>query len=224
MVTKKKASPPTSNGTDKAAMWIGFGVVVLAIVLVLGSGIRTMMKGKEGVQVPDAPIQPQAQDPAQPQPKAEVPTQPKTTAQEQADLAPDFSLPQVGSGKAFHLNAQRGKVVLVDFWATWCGPCRMAIPHLIELQKEYGKKGFTMVGVSLDQQGEPVVGPFYQQWKMNYPVVIDSDGSVARNYGGIRSIPTAVLIDRKGKIINGFVGYRPKEVFEEAIKAALAKS
>jgi peroxiredoxin len=95
---------------------------------------------------------------------------------------------------------------------------------LIELQKEYGNKGFTVVGISLDQQGEPVVGPFYQQWHMNYPVVIDGDGSTARNYGGIRSIPTAVLIDKHGKIVNGFVGYRPKEVFEEAIKAELAKS
>lgn len=140
-----------------------------------------------------------------------------------ADQAPDFSLAEVGTGKTFSLSANKGKVVLIDFWATWCGPCRMAIPHLIELQKEYGDKGFTMVGVSLDQQGEPVVAPFYRQWNMNYPVVIDADGSVARNYGGIRSIPTAVLIDKHGKIVNGFVGYRPKEVFEEAIKAELAK-
>jgi len=140
-----------------------------------------------------------------------------------ADQAPEIALKMVGTDKIFRLSEHRGKVVLVDFWATWCGPCRMAIPHLIELQKQYGKKGFTMLGVSLDQQGEPVVAPFYKQWNMNYPVVIDSDGSAARNYGGIRSIPTAVLINKQGKIVNGFVGYRPKEVFEEAIKAELAK-
>src|SRR6185369_14044236 len=114
-------------------------------------------------------------------------------------------------GKPFRLSDQKGKVVLIDFWATGCGPCRMAIPHLIELQKEYKGKGLQVVGVSLDQQGPAVVKPFYQQWKMNYTVVIDDQGAAARDYGGIRSIPTAILVGRDGRIVTGFVGYRPKE-------------
>jgi thiol-disulfide isomerase/thioredoxin len=138
--------------------------------------------------------------------------------------APDFTLAEIGTGKNFKLSEQKGKVVLIDFWATWCGPCRMAIPHLIELQNEYKSKGFTLVGVSLDQQGEAVVRPFYKSWKMNYPVVVDQQGEVARNYGGIRSIPTALLVDKQGRVINAFIGYRPKSEFENAIRAALAKS
>lgn len=138
--------------------------------------------------------------------------------------APDFTLLDIQSGKPFKLSEQKGKVVLIDFWATWCGPCRMAIPHLIELHKQYKPQGFTMAGISLDQQGEAVVRPFYKSWKMNYPVMVDQMGEVARLYGGIRSIPTALLIDKQGRVINAFVGYRPKDEFENAIKAALAKS
>jgi peroxiredoxin len=98
----------------------------------------------------------------------------------------------------------------------------MSIPHLIDLQKEHGGKNFTVVGVSLDQQSQ-VLPPFVTQWKMNYPVVNDSDGAVARAYGGIRSIPTGVLIDRHGKVITGFVGYHPKEEMEAMVEQALAK-
>jgi thiol-disulfide isomerase/thioredoxin len=153
---------------------------------------------------------------------------PKPTPAPQADdsnlqEAPDFTMTDVSTGKSFRLSEQRGKVVLIDFWATWCGPCRMAIPHLIELQREYRKKGLQVVGVSLDQQGPAVVKPFYEQWKMNYAVVVDDQGVVARDYGGIRSIPTALLLDKHGRILTGFVGYRPKEEYEQAIKAALAK-
>jgi thiol-disulfide isomerase/thioredoxin len=138
--------------------------------------------------------------------------------------APDFTMIDVSTGKTFRLSEQRGKVVLIDFWATWCGPCRMAIPHLIELQKEYRKRGLQVVGVSLDQQGPAVVKPFYEQWKMNYAVVVDDQGMIARDYGGIRSIPTALLLDKHGRILTGFVGYRPKQEYEQAIKAALARS
>ena len=138
------------------------------------------------------------------------------------EMAPDFTLPTVLDGKVFQLSQQRGKVVLVDFWATWCPPCRMSIPHLKDLQEQYGGKDFTVVGISLDQQSERVK-PFVTEWAMKYPVVNDADGAVARAYGGIRSIPTGILIDRHGKVITGFVGYRPKEEMEALVKQALAK-
>jgi thiol-disulfide isomerase/thioredoxin len=136
-------------------------------------------------------------------------------------IPPDFSLPAVGTGKTVTLSKYRGKVVLLDFWATWCGPCRMEIPHLIELQKAYRDQGFNIIGVSLDRQGEPVVKSFMEQWKVNYTMVMDSSGQLANTYGGIRSIPTTLLIGRDGEVKQVFVGYNSKEIFEEAIKKAL---
>jgi thiol-disulfide isomerase/thioredoxin len=209
----KKTTPeknsPASGGSDQAVMWTSLGVVALLV-----GGFVFMKRTK----APDAA--------PQPAPSVEAPAQSQASSSHAPDSrnpqAPDFSLANVMDGKSFRLSEQRGKVVLVDFWATWCGPCRMAIPHLIELQKEYKSQGLQVVGVSLDQQGPAVVKPFYQQWKMNYTVVVDDQGAVARDYGGIRSIPTAVLIGRDGHIVTGFVGYRPKEEYEKAIKAALA--
>ncbi len=149
--------------------------------------------------------------------------QPDGDKQAATNLAPDFSRPEVNSGKAIKLSAYRGKVVIVDFWATWCGPCRMEIPHFVELQKQYQGKGFTFVGVSLDQQGPGVVKKFISQWNINYPIVMDMEGALAQSYGGIRGIPTTFIIGKKGDIKDTHVGYRPKEVFEEAIKKALAE-
>lgn len=101
----------------------------------------------------------------------------------------------------------------------------MAIPHLIDLQKKYGHHGFTVVGVSVDQQGPDVVRAFTQNWKVNYPVVVDGDGSVARDYGGVRAIPTTVVIDGTGRVVGDpLIGYRPLEEYEALIKKALKAS
>ncbi len=151
--------------------------------------------------------------------------QPSSQPAPQADsrTPPDFSLASVETGKEVRLSALKGKVVLIDFWATWCGPCRMEIPHFVELQKQYSKD-LRIVGISLDQQGEMVVRPFMRQWKINYDIVIDTTGQVQSSYGGIRSIPTALLVGRDGQVKDVFVGYRPKEVFESAIQKALTES
>ena len=208
------APPAASFGrSDQAVLWTSLGVVALIV-----GGFVFMNRAKS----PTAPEQPEPSAVAAMQPGPDAAKPAAAVKDERNPLAPDFSLANVNDGKTFHLADQKGKVVLIDFWATWCGPCRMAIPHLIELQKQYKGKGFQVVGVSLDQQGPAVVKPFYQQWKMNYIVVVDDKGEVARDYGGIRSIPTAVLVGKDGHIITGFVGYRPKEEYEKAIKSALA--
>jgi|GEM_PF-1271933 cytochrome c biogenesis protein CcmG/thiol:disulfide interchange protein DsbE len=230
MATKKKASrpsaPPPGNPAEASGSMLGIGITFAVAAVLLGSAVYFAYHRNPAVTADPVPVQaaqpavqPQVAAPAQAQ--APSASEGKDSAKSDASLAPDFSLVNVADGKPVTLSKLRGKVVLVDFWATWCPPCRMTIPHLMDLQKEYGGKRFTVVGISLDQQGESVVKPFYDAWKMNYPVVIDQDGSVARNYGGIRSIPTGLLIDRGGRVITGFVGYRPKDEIEGLVKKAL---
>ena len=139
-------------------------------------------------------------------------------------LPPDFWLPEIYTDKQIKLSDYEGKVVLLDFWATWCGPCRMELPHFVELQEAYKGKGFSMIGVSLDQAGVDHVKTFTTQWKINYPIVVDGAGEVGMAYGGIRSIPTTLLIGKDGTVKAQFVGYRDKVEFETAIKKALAEA
>ena len=123
-------------------------------------------------------------------------------------------------GKTVKSTDFAGKVVIVDFWATWCPPCRAEIPGFVELQKEYGEKGLVIVGVSLDQQGPRVVKPFAEKFGMNYPVVM-GDEAIVTAFGGVEGLPTTFVIDRQGDIVKRHVGYAPKTDFETAIKPLL---
>lgn len=134
--------------------------------------------------------------------------------------APDFSLPRSGDGKAVKLSDFNGKVRIVNFWATWCPPCRAEIPHFVSMYKELKGKGVEIIGISLDQKGDSVVAPFVKDNQMNYPVVIGNE-KVVSAYGGIRGIPTTFIVDRKGKIVKKFVGL-PSDT-EEGIKDAFMK-
>jgi peroxiredoxin len=135
--------------------------------------------------------------------------------------APDFALTDL-SGKTVRLSDFKGKIVLLDFWATWCGPCRKEIPDFIQLQRQYADKGFTILGISLDEEGAAVVKPFARQFGINYPLVIGTTQATAA-YGGIQAVPTAFLIGRDGRILLTFVGARDKSDFEQAIRSALPK-
>jgi thiol-disulfide isomerase/thioredoxin len=117
----------------------------------------------------------------------------------------------------------KGKVVLVNFWATWCEPCRGEIPSLIEFQKKYSDKGFTLLGVAMDDDGAKVVQPFVQKTKfdvngekmpMNYPIVIGND-SVADKFGGLIGYPTSVLLTRDGKVAKTIIGPISPEDFKD---------
>jgi len=136
--------------------------------------------------------------------------------------APDFELTDL-SDKTVRLSDFKGKVVLLDFWATWCAPCRMEIPDLIQLQKQYADKGFTLLGVALDDEGAAVVKPVAQKLGINYPVVIGNT-KVAAVYGGIQALPTTFLVGRDGKILKTYIGARDKSEFQQDIQSALAKS
>ncbi len=140
-------------------------------------------------------------------------------AQKGSTLAPDFTLP-TSDGKNLKLSDLKGKVVIIDFWATWCGPCRRGIPDLIDLKKKYGSKGFEIVGVSLDTDTKNEVVPFIKDQGMNYPVVY-GNSIVAQAYGGVRAIPTSFVIDKQGKIVASYEGLMPKSTYENHIKKLL---
>ena len=129
--------------------------------------------------------------------------------------APDWQLSDV-DGKPVKLSDFKGKVVILDFWATWCPPCRAEIPGFIAIQTKYANKGFTMIGVSLDEQGPSVVKPFMRKVGMNYPVVMGTP-KVAGDYGGIQAIPTTFVIDRQGNVVAAYQGFTDQSTFESVI-------
>lgn len=139
------------------------------------------------------------------------------SAIEIGEKAPDFTLTDI-NGKTVNLSEFKGRVVILDFFASWCPPCRQEIPDFIDLEKSYGGKGFSMIGVALVSAAE--AKEFADKMGINYPVLID-DGKVSNLYGPIRSIPTTFILDKAGKIVKLYIGFRPKEVFEADIKELL---
>jgi peroxiredoxin len=133
--------------------------------------------------------------------------------------APDFELKDV-NGKAVRLSDYRGKVVLLDFWATWCGPCKMEIPWFMEFERKYKDRGFAVLGLSMDDDGWQSVKPFIQDMGMNYRVMI-ADERTGDLYGGIEALPTAFLIDREGRVAIEHVGVSSRRDFEDGIEKLL---
>ena len=148
---------------------------------------------------------------------------PAVRAQNKGDqshlMAPEFSLTDI-TGKPLKLSDNLGKVVILDFWATWCGPCRIEIPGFIDLQKRYGSQGLTVIGISMDDSPEPVVD-FYKELQMNYPVAVGND-RLGELYGGIPGLPTTFVIGRDGRIYAKHAGATDIEVFEAEVKQLLA--
>src|SRR5258708_15198227 len=134
-------------------------------------------------------------------------------------LAPSWKLRDV-NGKELTSADFKVKVVVLDFWATWCRPCRAEIPGYVDLYKKYGKAGLVIVGVSLDSKGPTVVKKFMDEYKMNYPVVM-GDQSIAEQFGGVEAIPTTFLIDREGRIRHQKVGALETSDYEKLIKSVL---
>jgi cytochrome c biogenesis protein CcmG, thiol:disulfide interchange protein DsbE len=128
--------------------------------------------------------------------------------------APDFSLTDL-SGHQLRLSDYHGKVVVLDFWATWCDPCKREIPHFIEMQSVYGARGLQVLGVSMDDD-EPSVREFQRQFKMNYPVALGSS-ELADQYGGILGLPITFVIDRNGRITARHIGATDASVLETEI-------
>ena len=138
-------------------------------------------------------------------------------AVEVGQSAPDFSLSSMG-GQKTSMSDFKGKAIILNFFATWCPPCKGEIPDFVELQKTYGDKGFTFIGVSLCNAQDTKT--LADKLGINYPVLID-DGKVSVAYGPVRSIPTTFVINKDGKVVNMYIGARDRATFENDIKGLI---
>ncbi len=134
-------------------------------------------------------------------------------------FAPSWQLKDL-EGKSVKLADFKGKVVVLNFWATWCPPCRREIPDFVALQKQYADKGLVIIGVSLDEGGASVVKPFAKKMGINYPVVMGDQKTIAA-YGGVQVVPTTFIIDKTGKLAAQHEGGADRATFEAEIKPLL---
>lgn len=133
--------------------------------------------------------------------------------------APDFDLQSL-DGKDLKLSSLRGKAVLLNFWATYCGPCKVEMPWFVELQKEYGPQGFQIVGVAMDDASTEDIAKFAKDMGVNYPILLGKE-AVGLSYGGVNVLPTTFFLDRNGKVIAREFGLQSRSVFVDHIKEAL---
>ena len=143
-----------------------------------------------------------------------------STPASRASDVPQFSFTSL-EGKTVAMKDLGNKVVIVDFWATWCGPCREEIPHLNELYSELKGKGLEIVGISMDTDGTDGVKDFAREFRMQYPIVM-GDENVAESFGGIIGLPTTFIIDRNGRIAKKYVGLPPAGAMAKIVKDLVA--
>lgn len=135
-------------------------------------------------------------------------------------MAPTFELKNIADGKIVPLSSFRGKAVLLNFWATWCGPCKIEMPWLVDLQKKYGPQGLEIVGVAMDDASDKEIADFAHKMGVNY-IVLKGTEKVGDLYGGIDRLPLTYYIDRSGKVVDEIVGLASESVIEDDIKKIL---
>lgn len=130
---------------------------------------------------------------------------------------PDFSEKNITAEGMVNSSELKGKVLLVNFWATWCDPCRKEIPSLINLQDKYKDQGFSVIGISMDEGGRKVVSKFIKKLEVNYPVFI-GNAKMGRSFGGVMGIPVSFLVDREGNLVERLDGYISAKVFSKKLE------
>lgn len=135
--------------------------------------------------------------------------------------APAFSVETI-SGEKFDLAARRGEVVLINFWATWCAPCVVEMPDFVKMHEDYGDRGLSILGVSVEEGEEAAVRTFVSDLSINYPIAINVQ--LADDFGGVYGLPTTFLIDRKGRIVHRIIGLFPTESMLPEIERLLQES
>jgi len=141
---------------------------------------------------------------------------------QKGSVAPDFALKSLPDGKEIRLSSLRGKAVLVNFWATWCEPCKIEMPSLVDLQKKYGPQGLQIVGVAMDDADDKEINSFAHKMGVNYMVLRGTE-KVGELYGGVDHLPMTYYLDRSGKLVDRTEGMAGEATFEDAIKRALAQ-
>lgn len=139
----------------------------------------------------------------------------------QKATATDFTV-QLMSGRSFQLSEQKGNVVLMNIWATWCAPCADEMPDFVDLYEKYKDEGLVILGVSIDEQGKSVVKPFMEKFNVTYPMFID-DGTIMDKYGPTMGIPTSYIIDKQGDLRYFSVGALTKKELEPRLKKLLGE-
>jgi cytochrome c biogenesis protein CcmG/thiol:disulfide interchange protein DsbE len=139
----------------------------------------------------------------------------------QGRSAPDFSLPTT-TGQTMKLSELQGKAVLLNFWATWCEPCKVEMPWFVELQKKYGPQGLQVIGVAMDDASPGDISAFAQKMGVNYPILIGKE-EVGAQYGGIEYLPSTFYISRNGKVIDHAFGLVSRSEIEANIEKALTQ-
>jgi peroxiredoxin len=137
----------------------------------------------------------------------------------QSTVAPDFSLESL-DGQTMRLSDLRGKAVLLNFWATWCGPCKIEMPWFVDFQNQYGSQGLQIVGVAMDDASKEDIGKFAKDMGVNYPILIGTE-SAGNLYGGVPALPETFLISRDGKIVDKIIGLKSKADIADSIRRTL---
>lgn len=187
-------------------------IVVLCVVVAITS---LLLVGKRASKPPDSASAAVAGNGQTAQGPIESAGDPPT-----GSMAPTFELKSIPDGKSVTLASFRGKGVLLNFWATWCGPCKIEMPWLVDLQKKYGPQGLQIVGVAMDDTGNKEIADFAHKMGVNY-VVLKGTEKVGDLYGGIDRLPLTYYLDRSGKVVGETVGLASESVIEDAIKKSL---
>lgn len=162
----------------------------------------------------------EGQDPAT-APKSNVEARSGESHAIDPEPVPEITLETL-EGETIEVAQREGEVLLINFWATWCAPCRKEIPDLASLQSELGPEGLTVIGVALDRDGAEVVEPFLEKYEINYPIVIDADRTVESELGPTYGLPTTLIVNPDGQITHRVVGIFPVEEMKPSLKKMLA--
>ena len=148
---------------------------------------------------------------------------PNSASALQGKPAPDFSLALVDGKATLKLSDFKGKAVLLNFWATWCEPCKIEMPWFVELQKQYGPRGLQVLGVAMDDTDPKDISEFAHKMGVNYPIAVGKE-AVGEQYGGIPYLPSTFYIDRDGKVVDRVYGLVSRSEIEDDIKKALSST